>query len=99
MPSSSSPGSTDLDAGGLAAEIASAGGERRLPPRRCALYLDAVDPLDPPVAPPPRGHETHREPVIGREGRTTHLRGEQQAIQVVARETDPVAGDRVHVHV
>src|SRR5215471_12315791 len=55
-----------FDASGrLAAEIASADGERRLPPRGCGLYLDAVDPLDPPVAPPPGGHEAHREPVIG----------------------------------
>src|SRR6516165_3955550 len=54
-------------------EIASADGERRLPPRGCGLYLDAVDPLDPPVAPPPGGHKAHREPVIGGEGNTAHL--------------------------
>src|SRR6516162_2201935 len=82
----------------LSAEIASADGERRLPPRGCGLYLDAIDPLDPPVAPPPGGHKAHREPVIGGEGNTAHLRGEQQTIQVVDRETDPVAGNRVHVH-
>jgi hypothetical protein len=46
-------------------------------PRRCGLRLDAVYPLDPPVA-PPGGHEAHGEPMIGREGSTAHLRGEQQ---------------------
>src|SRR5207244_1377209 len=69
-------------AGRLAVEITSADGERRLPPRRRGLYIDAVDPLDPPVAPPSWGHEAHGEPVIGREGSTAHLCGEQQALQV-----------------
>ena len=66
--------------------VRSADRERRLPPRRCGLDLDAVDPLDPPVTPPPGGHEAHREPVIGRQGRAAHLRGEQQAIQIGMKE-------------
>src|SRR6516164_5057901 len=72
---------------------ASASRERRLPPRRCGLYLDAVDPFHPPVPPTTGGHEAHRETVTGREGSTAHLRGEQQRTQVLDRETDPVAGD------
>src|SRR5690348_10286026 len=81
---------------GWNARLTSGHREGRLPPPRCRLEFDAVDPLDPPVPAPARRDQAQRVSVARGQGSAADVGGQQQAADVAHREADPVPGDGVH---